>query len=159
MCVGEQQVKLGSPDYTDCNTEEAIQDFMKRIKCYENSYQPLDENLDRSEIQIHFFPFFLEYDNVLYLCILCVVALMLNVLSYRELSYIKIMDVGQRYLVNRVLDHIQSRIVYYLMNIHITPRSIYLCRHGESDLNVRGCIGGDTGLSPRGKEVRYALCL
>lgn len=69
------------------------------------------------------------------------------------------MDVGQRYLVNRVLDHIQSRIVYYLMNIHITPRSIYLCRHGESDLNVRGCIGGDTGLSPRGKEVRYALCV
>uniref|UniRef100_A0A672SQZ3 6-phosphofructo-2-kinase/fructose-2,6-bisphosphatase 4 n=1 Tax=Sinocyclocheilus grahami TaxID=75366 RepID=A0A672SQZ3_SINGR len=115
------QVKLGSPDYTDRNTEEAIQDFMKRIKCYENSYQPLDENLDR------------------------------------ELSYIKIMDVGQRYLVNCVLDHIQSRIVYYLMNIHITPRSIYLCRHGESDLNVRGRIGGDSGLSPRGKE--FAQCL
>lgn len=56
LCVGEQQVKLGSPDYTDCNTEEAIQDFMKRIKCYENSYQPLDENLDRLEIQFHLFP-------------------------------------------------------------------------------------------------------
>lgn len=63
------------------------------------------------------------------------------------------MDVGQRYLVNRVLDHIQSRIVYYLMNIHITPRSIYLCRHGESELNVTGRIGGDSGLTPRGKEV------
>lgn len=72
---------------------------------------------------------------------------------FRDLSYIKIMDVGQRYLVNRVLDHIQSRIVYYLMNIHITPRSIYLCRHGESELNVKGCIGGDSGLTPRGKEV------
>lgn len=63
------------------------------------------------------------------------------------------MDVGRRYLVNRVLDHIQSRIVYYLMNIHITPRSIYLCRHGESDLNTKGRIGGDSGLSARGKEV------
>lgn len=42
-----QQVKLGSPDYIDCNTEEVIEDFMKRIKCYENSYQPLDEVLDR----------------------------------------------------------------------------------------------------------------
>uniref|UniRef100_A0A4W5QG96 6-phosphofructo-2-kinase/fructose-2,6-biphosphatase 4b n=1 Tax=Hucho hucho TaxID=62062 RepID=A0A4W5QG96_9TELE len=116
-----QQVKLGSPDYIDCNTEEVIEDFMKRIKCYENSYQPLDEVLDR------------------------------------DLSYIKIMDVGRRYLVNRVLDHIQSRIVYYLMNIHITPRSIYLCRHGESDLNVKGCIGGDSGLSGRGKE--FSKCL
>uniref|UniRef100_A0AAR2LK52 6-phosphofructo-2-kinase domain-containing protein n=1 Tax=Pygocentrus nattereri TaxID=42514 RepID=A0AAR2LK52_PYGNA len=118
---GPQQVKLGSPDYIDCNTEEAIQDFMKRIKCYESSYQPLDEILDR------------------------------------ELSYIKVMDVGRQYLVNRVLDHIQSRIVYYLMNIHITPRSIYLCRHGESELNIRGRIGGDSGLSTRGKE--FALCL
>lgn len=84
---------------------------------------------------------------------LCLGSSTLSILSSRELSYIKIMDVGQRYLVNRVLDHIQSRIVYYLMNIHITPRSIYLTRHGESDLNVRGRIGGDSGLSPRGKEV------
>lgn len=68
------------------------------------------------------------------------------------------MDVGRRYLVNRVLDHIQSRIVYYLMNIHITPRSIYLCRHGESDLNIKGRIGGDSGLSARGKEVCEFKC-
>ena len=76
-------------------------------------------------------------------------------LAFRDLSYIKIMDVGRRYLVNRVLDHIQSRIVYYLMNIHISPRSIYLCRHGESDLNIKGRIGGDSGLSARGKEVCF----
>uniref|UniRef100_A0A3Q1BW08 6-phosphofructo-2-kinase domain-containing protein n=1 Tax=Amphiprion ocellaris TaxID=80972 RepID=A0A3Q1BW08_AMPOC len=74
-----------------------------------------------------------------------------------NLSYIKIMDVGRRYLVNRVVDHIQSRIVYYLMNIHITPRSIYLCRHGESDLNIKGRIGGDSGLSARGKEFAKHL--
>ncbi|XP_058259076.1 6-phosphofructo-2-kinase/fructose-2,6-bisphosphatase 4b isoform X2 [Hemibagrus wyckioides] len=115
------QVKLNSPDYIDCNTEEAVQDFMKRIECYENWYEPLDEALDR------------------------------------DLSYIKVMDVGMRYLVNRVMDHIQSRIVYYLMNIHITPRSIYLCRHGESELNIRGRIGGDSGLSSHGKQ--FAVCL
>ncbi|KAM9800306.1 6-phosphofructo-2-kinase/fructose-2,6-bisphosphatase 4b isoform 3-T3 [Syngnathus typhle] len=115
------QVKLGNPDYIHCDTQEAIEDFMKRIKCYESSYQPLDEVLDR------------------------------------DMPYIKIMDVGRRYLVNRVQDHIQSRIVYYLMNIHITPRSIYLSRHGESDLNIKGRIGGDSALSARGKE--YAKCL
>ena len=56
--------------------------------------------------------------------------------------------------MNRVQDHIQSRIVYYLMNIHVTPRSIYLSRHGESELNLLGRIGGDSGLSPRGAGVR-----
>ncbi|XP_076596901.1 6-phosphofructo-2-kinase/fructose-2,6-bisphosphatase-like isoform X4 [Chaetodon auriga] len=75
----------------------------------------------------------------------------------RNLSYIKIFNVGSRYLVNRVQDHIQSRIVYYLMNIHVTPRSIYLCRHGESELNLVGRIGGDTGLSSRGVKFASAL--
>lgn len=67
------------------------------------------------------------------------------------------MDVGQSYVVNRVADHIQSRIVYYLMNIHVTPRSIYLCRHGESEFNLKGRIGGDSGLSPRGREVSVGV--
>ncbi|XP_072238360.1 6-phosphofructo-2-kinase/fructose-2,6-bisphosphatase 4b isoform X2 [Leuresthes tenuis] len=115
------QVKLENPDYVHCDSDDAIEDFMNRIKCYESSYQPLDEALDR------------------------------------DVSYIKIMDVGRRYMVNRVVDHIQSRIVYYLMNIHITPRSIYLCRHGESDLNLKGRIGGDSGLSARGKEFAQSL--
>lgn len=76
---------------------------------------------------------------------------------HRNLSYIKIFNVGSRYLVNQVQDHIQSRIVYYLMNIHITPRTIYLCRHGESELNLQGRIGGDSGLSPRGIRVNPLL--
>ncbi|KAF3829169.1 hypothetical protein GH733_003433, partial [Mirounga leonina] len=79
---GYKQVKLGSPDYVNHGSDEATEDFMRRIECYENSYESLDEDLDR------------------------------------DLSYIKIMDVGQSYVVNRVADHIQSRIVYYLMNIH-----------------------------------------
>uniref|UniRef100_A0A8C7K811 6-phosphofructo-2-kinase domain-containing protein n=1 Tax=Oncorhynchus kisutch TaxID=8019 RepID=A0A8C7K811_ONCKI len=77
--------------------------------------------------------------------------------SSRSLSYIKIFNVGSRYLVNRVQDHIQSRIVYYLMNIHVAPRFIYLTRHGESELNLVGRIGGDSGLSPRGNKFASAL--
>lgn len=71
----------------------------------------------------------------------------------RDLSLIKVIDVGRRFLVNRVQDHIQSRIVYYLMNIHVQPRTIYLCRHGENEHNLQGKIGGDSGLSSRGKKV------
>uniref|UniRef100_A0A8D3E9C1 6-phosphofructo-2-kinase domain-containing protein n=1 Tax=Scophthalmus maximus TaxID=52904 RepID=A0A8D3E9C1_SCOMX len=81
-----------------------------------------------------------------------------SLLSFcRNLSYIKIFNVGSRYLVNQVQDHIQSRIVYYLMNIHVTPRSIYLCRHGESELNLVGRIGGDSGLSTGGAKFASAL--
>ncbi|XP_027464280.1 6-phosphofructo-2-kinase/fructose-2,6-bisphosphatase 1 isoform X11 [Zalophus californianus] len=121
-----RQVKLGSPDYTDCDREKVLEDFLKRIECYEVNYQPLDDELDSCPCSCLGWP--------------------------SHLSYIKIFDVGTRYMVNRVQDHIQSRTVYYLMNIHVTPRSIYLCRHGESELNLRGRIGGDSGLSARGKQ-------
>lgn len=42
-----QQVKLGSPDYIDCDREKVLEDFLKRIQCYELNYQPLDDELDR----------------------------------------------------------------------------------------------------------------
>ncbi|KAF3859418.1 hypothetical protein F7725_021817 [Dissostichus mawsoni] len=75
----------------------------------------------------------------------------------RDLSFIKVIDVGRRFLVNRIQDHIQSKIIYYLMNIHVQPRSIYLCRHGESTDNLEERLGGDSGLSPRGKQFSTAL--
>ena len=43
-------------------------------------------------------------------------------------SFIKIYNVGERFIVNRVLGHIQSRVVYFLMNIRVLPRTIYLTR-------------------------------
>lgn len=43
------------------------------------------------------------------------------------------------------------------MNLHLTPRSIYFTRHGESQYNVEGKIGGDAMLSQRGEQYMRAL--
>ncbi|XP_076035766.1 6-phosphofructo-2-kinase/fructose-2,6-biphosphatase isoform X3 [Oratosquilla oratoria] len=67
-----------------------------------------------------------------------------------HLSFMKIYNTGEKVVVHKHEGHIQARIVYYLMNIHVTPRTIYLTRHGESLHNVEGKIGGDSVLSPRG---------
>jgi 6-phosphofructo-2-kinase / fructose-2,6-biphosphatase 2 len=45
-----------------------------------------------------------------------------------HLTYLKIMDVGKQVIINRIQDYLQSRVVYYLMNLHIKPRSIWLSR-------------------------------
>jgi len=74
-----------------------------------------------------------------------------------SLTYLKIMDVGKKVFINRIQDYLQSRVVYFLMNLHIRPRSVWLSRHGESMLNLEGRIGGDASLSHRGEE--YALKL
>lgn len=74
-----------------------------------------------------------------------------------DLSFMKIYNTGEKVLVHKHEGHIQSRIVYYLMNIHIVPRTIYLTRHGESVMNLEGKIGGDSELSDRGWEYAKAL--
>ena len=46
----------------------------------------------------------------------------------KDTSFMKIYNTGEKCLVHKHEGHIQARIVYYLMNIHITPRTIYLTR-------------------------------
>ncbi|KAK7102211.1 hypothetical protein V1264_020465 [Littorina saxatilis] len=75
----------------------------------------------------------------------------------RDLSYIQIFNQGERFIVNKLAGHLQSRVVYYLMNIHVLPRTIYLTRHGESAMNLLGKIGGDSDLSERGWAYAEAL--
>lgn len=68
-----------------------------------------------------------------------------------DYSYIKLINVGSQVIINMIQGYLESRIIYYLMNLHIAPRKIYFSRHGESQYNVLGKIGGDSNLSPRGK--------
>lgn len=53
--------------------------------------------------------------------------------------------------------YLQTRIVYYLTNLHIKPRSIWLSRHGESMYNLSKQLGGDSDLSPNGQAYARAL--
>ena len=51
-----------------------------------------------------------------------------------ELSFLKIFNAGEKVLIHKHEGHVESRIVYYLMNIKITPRTIYLTRHGTEKM-------------------------
>jgi 6-phosphofructo-2-kinase / fructose-2,6-biphosphatase 2 len=45
-----------------------------------------------------------------------------------HLTYVKLINVGKMIIVNQLQDYLQSRCVYFLMNLHIKPRSIWLSR-------------------------------
>nr|GEX18952.1 6-phosphofructo-2-kinase/fructose-2,6-bisphosphatase isoform X1 [Tanacetum cinerariifolium] len=72
-----------------------------------------------------------------------------------EGSYIKMIDMvsghGGQIQVNNISGYLPGRIVFFLVNTHLTPRPILLTRHGESRDNVRARIGGDTPLSTKGE--------
>lgn len=72
-------------------------------------------------------------------------------------SYIKIMDVGRQLILNEIRGYAQGKIVSFLLNTHIMPRSIYLSRHGESQWNVTGQLGGDPALTSRGRAYARSL--
>lgn len=74
-----------------------------------------------------------------------------------EGSFVRVIDVGRKVVAHRIQGYLPSRIVYFLMNLHTEPRSIWLTRHGESDFNEDNRVGGDADLSNPGKAFARAL--
>ncbi|TPX33706.1 hypothetical protein SmJEL517_g03443 [Synchytrium microbalum] len=73
------------------------------------------------------------------------------------LSYIKIVNVGKKVIAHNIHGYLPSQCVFYLMQIHIKERTIYLTRHGQSVYNLYDRIGGDPPLTAAGD--RYSLAL
>lgn len=74
-----------------------------------------------------------------------------------EGSYVKVIDAGQKVMLNRIEGYLSSRLVFFLMQMRPTNRVIWLTRHGESRFNVVGRIGGDAPLTERGEDYANAL--
>ena len=46
----------------------------------------------------------------------------------KSYTYVKLINVGSTVIINQIKDYLSSRLVYYIQNIHIKPRSIWLSR-------------------------------
>jgi 6-phosphofructo-2-kinase/fructose-2,6-biphosphatase 2 len=44
------------------------------------------------------------------------------------LCYMQVKDVGNQVIVSNIHGYLQSRIAFYLMNLHLKPRSIFFSR-------------------------------
>ncbi|XP_014223062.1 6-phosphofructo-2-kinase/fructose-2,6-bisphosphatase-like isoform X1 [Trichogramma pretiosum] len=53
--------------------------------------------------------------------------------------------------------HIETTVLGYLGGLSLKPHTLYFSRHGESEFNVLGKIGGDAVLSARGERYAQAL--
>lgn len=51
-----------------------------------------------------------------------------DTISEPDLSYCRILNVGRQVTINKIQGYLQSRIAFYLMNLHLKPRNIYLSR-------------------------------
>lgn len=74
-----------------------------------------------------------------------------------HLSYAKVIDAGRQVIANRIQGYVPTRAATILMNMHLVPRPILLTRHGQSEDNAAGRIGGDSALTAAGRTYAKAL--
>ncbi|VVC41128.1 Histidine phosphatase superfamily,P-loop containing nucleoside triphosphate hydrolase,6- [Cinara cedri] len=72
-------------------------------------------------------------------------------------SYIKYLNGGESLTVCRLNYPMQSEVLAFVSNFKPLSKTFYFSRHGESENNVLGRIGGDADLSVRGRTYAAAL--
>ncbi|KAI0156390.1 bifunctional 6-phosphofructo-2-kinase/fructose-2,6-bisphosphate 2-phosphatase [Xylariaceae sp. FL1272] len=66
------------------------------------------------------------------------------------MQYIKMIDVGKKLTHFGLEGFLSSGIAHYLSSFNLSPRQIWITRHGQSEDNRLGKIGGNAELTDRG---------
>lgn len=74
-----------------------------------------------------------------------------------EFQYVKMINVGQKVVCANISGFLAGQAVFFLLNFNLAERQLWITRHGESEDNVRGRIGGDAELTSRGRKFSKAL--
>lgn len=77
-------------------------------------------------------------------------------LSEADGPFVKIIN-SKQFIVHNIRGYLPLKVVHFVMNLHTLPRTFYLTRHGQSEYNLKGKIGGDSGLTPAGVEYARRL--
>ncbi|KAK3387683.1 histidine phosphatase superfamily [Podospora didyma] len=74
-----------------------------------------------------------------------------------DLQYIQMIDVGRKVVHHRLKGFLSGGIASYLTTFNLSPRQIWITRHGQSVDNQLGKLGGDSELTERGHYYGQAL--
>jgi predicted kinase len=55
---------------------------------------------------------------------------------------VRLIGSGLDLKLHQIHGYLRTKVASFLMNLHTTPRPVYMTRHGESVFNVKGLIGG-----------------
>jgi 6-phosphofructo-2-kinase/fructose-2,6-biphosphatase 2 len=131
-----------------CNDMNIIMKNIQEVKISSPDYAAWDQN-HKNDMIADFQKRIFHYENAY------------ETLSADELggiiSFVKVLNIGEQVILNRVQGYLESRIVYFLMNLNTASKSFIISRHGESMYNLEGKIGGNSDLSPQGKKFAELL--
>jgi len=73
------------------------------------------------------------------------------------ISFIKTINVGEKMELYNVKGTLENDVIFFINNIIITRPIIYLSRHGESQYNTVGKLGGDSSITENGQQYAKLL--
>jgi broad specificity phosphatase PhoE len=74
------------------------------------------------------------------------------------LSFVQVTNSGQKVVSCNAAGYLPGRILMLAANLHTKPRPIWMSRHGESEFNKEGKIGGNSALTEEGLMYADKLC-
>ncbi|KAF4556763.1 6-phosphofructo-2-kinase-like protein [Elsinoe fawcettii] len=74
-----------------------------------------------------------------------------------DMPYIQMIDVGRKIISHQIKGFLMAQANYYLLNFNLAPRQIWITRHGMSQDNISGRIGGDSDLAAEGQAYARSL--
>lgn len=123
-----------------CDSSELLEENIRKVKLSTPDYRGMDP-----EKAMHDFRERREQYMSVYVPI-----------DERDGSYVKIIN-SRKFIANNIRGYLKLKVVHFVMNLHTLPRTFYFTRHGQSEYNLLGKIGGDSGLSPAGVEYAKRL--
>jgi len=123
-----------------CDNTELLEENIRTVKLSTPDYQGMDPN----EAVEDFRERRRNYESVY------------ETLDASDGSYIKIYNC-KKFVINNIRGYLPLKVVHFTMNLHTLPRTFYLTRHGQSEYNLLGKIGGDAGLTKSGIEYARRL--
>lgn len=125
-----------------CDEEDLLEENIRKVKLSTPDYRGMDPEEAVADFKRRRENYMKVYEPV----------------SAEDGPYIKIVN-SRQFIVNNIRGYFPLKVVHFVMNLHTLPRAFYLSRHGQSEYNLLGKIGGDSGLTPAGLEYARRLAL
>jgi broad specificity phosphatase PhoE len=71
--------------------------------------------------------------------------------------YIKIFEGGRKIITHKIQGYLAGRIIFFLMNLRISARPVWLATCGETEYDLEDRLGGDAELTPAGDNFAHKL--
>lgn len=133
-------MKLSGPDYKDKDPVKSLEDFKQRVEAYESAYEPLGKYEEEHDLQ--------------YIQVRCCLS---EGKSGPLLRPNQMIDVGRKIIHHRLKGFLSDGIASYLTTFNLSPRQIWITRHGQSVDNQLQKLGGNSELTERGHYYGLAL--